>query len=345
MTRARPFLAALALFAAFAAADDTPRICPACDHEVEYDEQFCHNCGGDLSGVPVPGGPAADVEPETPAIGEGAIAEAIRADVVFARKPGRGPFAALAALRDAVALSRADTAALPPKARTELLKREEAFFASCAREMAPCPLCGGKGSLKRKPPPKRPPAGKGTLEASIMEVPASPQPYICGLCGGHGKAPRVRDRRGLADAMALGVREFRRAAEAAGREEHGGAFVPAAWYEALPQEDRARVDRAVSPDCGSCAGTGTVPCRKCGGFGRIACPDAAGHATPKPVALKADRGTKIEDYQYESGLGERGARCRTCGGKWDEPGAIPCPDCAGKGLSVCTSCGGSGHGR
>lgn len=342
MTRVRPLLAALALFAAFAAADDTPRICPACDHEVGYDEQFCHNCGGDLSGVPVPG--ATEPEPEPEMIGSGAVAEAIRADVAFARGK-RGPFAALAALRDAVALSRADPSAIPAKARAELLKREEAFFASCAREMAPCPLCGGKGSLKRKPPPKRPPAGKGTLEASIMDIPVNPQPYICGLCGGHGKAPRVRDRKGLADAMVLGLREFRRSAEAAGREEHGGVFVPAAWYEALPQADRARVDRAAPPDCGACAGTGTVPCRKCGGFGRIACPDAAGHATPKPVALKADRGTRIEDYQYESGPGERGGRCRTCGGKWDEPGAIPCPDCGGKGLSACTSCGGSGHGR
>ena len=345
MKAIRSLLVALALFAAFAAADDTPRICPACDHEVEYDEQFCHTCGGDLSGVPVPGAAAvADPEPASVA-GEGALAAAVRADVSFARAPGRGAFAALAALRNAMALVRLEPDAVPAAPREALLKRAEAFFASCAREMAPCPLCGGKGSLKRKPPPKRPPAGKGTLEASIVDIPVNPQPYICGLCGGHGKAPRVRDRKGMADAMRLGVRDFRRVAEAAGREEHGGVFVPAAWYEALPQADRARVDRAAPPDCGSCAGTGTVPCRKCGGFGRIACPDAAGHATPKPIALKADRGKRIEDYQYEAGLGERGGRCRTCGGKWDEPGAIPCPDCGGKGLSACPSCGGSGHGR
>ena len=225
MTRVRPFLAAFALFAAFAAADDVPRICPACDHEVAYDEEFCHNCGGDLSGVPVPG--ATEPEPEPEMIGSGAVAEAIRADVVFARGK-HGPFAALAALRDAVALTRADPAAIPAKARSELLQREETFFASCSREVAPCPMCGGKGSLPRKPPPKRPAAGKGTLEESIMEVPSKPQPYICGLCGGHGKAPRVRDRKGMADAMRLGEREFRHAAEAAGREEHGGVFVPAA---------------------------------------------------------------------------------------------------------------------
>ena len=343
MTRVRPFLAALALFAAFAAADDVPRICPACDHEVGYDEQFCHNCGGDLSGVPVPGAPD-EPEPEPEMIGSGAVAEAIRADVVFARGK-HGPFAALAALRDAVALTRADPAAIPAKARSELLQREETFFASCSREVATCPLCRGKGSLPRKPPPKRPAAGKGTLEESIMEVPAKPQPYICGLCGGHGKAPRVRDRKALLDAMRLGLREFRRIAEAARREEHGGAFVPAAWYAALPAEERARVDRAAKADCAACAGTGTVPCRTCGGFGRIACPDAAAHAPPKPIALKANRGMKIEDYQYEHNLSEAGRRCASCGGSWDAPGAVECHACGGKGLAPCSSCGGSGHGR
>ena len=73
-------LAALAAFAPPATADDVPRICPACDHEVAYDEAFCHYCGGDLSGVPVPGAAEPDPEPEMP--GSGAVAEAIRADVV-----------------------------------------------------------------------------------------------------------------------------------------------------------------------------------------------------------------------------------------------------------------------
>lgn len=340
--------AALFLAAAFAAtvsADDVPRICPACDHEVAYDEEFCHNCGGDLSGVPVPGAPAAEAEPETPAVGEGAVAEAIRADVAFARKPGRGQFAALAALRDAVALSRADPSALPAKARAELLKREEAFFASCSREVAACPICHGKGTLPRKPPPKRPPAAKGTLEEIIPVVPSSPKPYVCGLCGGHGKAPRVRDRKALADAMRLGAREFRQAAEEGGREERGGAYVPASWYEALPADGKARADRAAQSDCSACAGTGTLPCRTCGGFGRVACRDAEAHATPKPVALKAQRGMRIEDYQYEHELAAATKTCSACGGTWDAPGAVDCPDCGGKGLSSCGSCGGTGHGR
>lgn len=343
MKTTRSLFAALALVAAVAAADDVPRICPACDHEVEYDEQFCHNCGGDLSGVPVPGATAAEPEPEP--VGEGALAAAVRADIAFARGAGRGAFAALAAVRDAVALVRFDPAAVPAGPRAELLKRAEAIFASCSREVASCPLCGGRGSLPRKQPPKRPAAGKGSLEENIMEVPAKPQPYICGLCGGHGKAPRVRDRKGMADAMRLGEREFRRAAGAAGREERGGAFVPAGWYESLSAADRARVDRAAQSDCGACAGTGTVPCRKCGGFGRIACPNAAGHVPPKPIALKANRGMKIEDYQYEHNFGAAGGRCTVCGGTWDAPGAVPCPDCGGKGLSACTSCGGSGYGR
>lgn len=336
-------LAALALLAAFAAADETPRICPACDHEVAYDEAFCHHCGGDLSNVPVPGAPVAEPEPEP--VGEGALAAAVRADVAFARAPGRGPFAALAALRDATALVRLDPDAIPAKPRAELRRRAEAFFASCSREMAACPMCRGKGTLERKPPPKRPPAAKGTLEEMTMDLPSKPQPYVCGLCGGHGRAPRVRDRKAMLDAMRLGAREFLRAAEAAGREEHGGALVPAAWYAALPAPEKARVDRGEKPDCAACAGTGTVPCRACGGFGRIACRDAAAHATPKPLALKADRGMSIEDYQYEHSLSEATRRCPSCGGTWDAPGALPCPDCGGKGLAPCSSCGGSGHGR
>ena len=338
--------AALLLAAAFAAtvsADDVPRICPACDHEVAYDEAFCHNCGGDLSGVPVPGAPAeAEPEPEMP--GAGAVAEAIRADVAFARGK-HGPFAALAALRDAVALSRADPSAIPAKARAELLKRKEEFFASCSREVATCPLCHGKGTLPRKPPPKRPPAAKGTLEESLPEVPSKPKPYVCGLCGGHGKAPRIRDRRALADAMRLGAREFRLAAEAGGREDRGGTFLPPAWYKSLSADEKARVDRAGAADCASCAGTGTVPCRTCGGFGRVACRDAEAHATPKPVALKSQRGTRIEDYQYEHELAAASRACPACGGTWDAPGAVACPDCGGKGLAACTSCGGTGHGR
>ena len=333
--RALFLAAATAAFpCAAAAADEIPRVCPACDHEVAYDEAFCHNCGGDLSGVPVPGAPA-ESEPETPAVGEGAIAEAVRADVAFARKPGRAPFAALAAVRNAAALARLDPDAIPAAAREELFGRAEAFFASLSREVAPCPICGGKGKIERKKPPKKPAAAAGSLEASVMEAPVAAKPYLCGLCGGHGKAPRVRDRRKMLDAMLLGLRDYRRAAENAGRVERGGLMVPAGWTGDTP---------APPSDCNACAGTGSVPCRACGGFGRVACPDAAAHAPPKPVALKADRGARIEDYQYAHDGAARAA-CPSCGGAWDAPGAAVCPSCGGKGLAACTACGGSGHGR
>ncbi|MBQ9725922.1 MAG: hypothetical protein IJV65_00260 [Kiritimatiellae bacterium] len=319
-----------------AAADDVPRVCPACDHEVGYEEAFCHNCGGDLSGVPVPGASAAP-EPEPEPAGTGALADAIRADVAFSRS-GRGAMASLAALRNAAALARLDPAAVPAAALESLRKRTDAFFASCSREVATCPLCGGRGTLERKKPPKKPPAAKGSLEASVVEAPKAAKPYLCALCGGHGKAPRVRDRRRMLDAMLLGARDYRRAAAEAGREESGGLMLPAGWSGAEPPPAR--------PDCTACAGTGTVPCRACGGFGRVACADAAAHVPPAADALKADRGTRIEDYQYshDRTAASRPA-CASCGGAWDAPGAVACPACGGRGLAACTACGGSGHGR
>ena len=343
----RRALASLCCFlaaASFCAADDVPRLCPACGFEVSYAETVCHNCGGDLSAVPVPGAEEPAPPPPPAPSGESPLAAALRDDWSFARAPGADPFAALAALRDAAALLALDPAAAPEGRRAALLARRDEAFAALSRETVRCPLCDGKGTLARKKPPKGATPAKGTIEADMVELKAPPVPYACPFCGGHGRAPRVRDRKKLLGDLRLGLQAFRRLAEKAGREERAGAFVPAGWFESLDAAARAAAaDRAPAPDCSSCAGTGTVPCRTCGGFGLLPCRNAAAHAAPK-AAAPSRRGIRVEDYRIETAPADA-ARCPDCGGTWDAPGAVRCPDCGGKGLSACGPCRGSGHGR
>lgn len=334
---------ALSAAAAFCAADDVPRLCPACGFEVAYEETVCHNCGGNLADVPVPG--AEEPEPPPPAPAAGAsLAAALRDDWSFARRAGSDPFAALAALRDAAALLALDPAAAPEDRRAAVLARRDEAFAALSRETVRCPLCEGKGTLDRKKPPKGPAPRKGTLEADMLDLKTAPAAYSCPFCGGHGRVPRIRDRKKLLDDLRLGERTFRRLAEKAGRERRAGAFVPAGWFDSLDAAARAAAaDRAPPPDCAPCAGTGTVPCRACGGFGLLPCRNAAAHAAPKAAAPKSG-GVRVEDYRIETAPANA-ARCPDCGGSWDAPGAVRCPDCGGKGLSACGSCRGSGHGR
>lgn len=335
--RARSAIVLCFAAASFCAADDVPRLCPACGFEVAYGEEVCHNCGGDLSGVPVPGAEEPAAPPPAPS-GESPLAAALRDDWAFARSPGADPFAALAALRDAAALLALDPAAAPEGGRAAVLARRDEAFAALSRETVRCPLCNGKGTLDRKKPPKAPAPAKGSIEADMLELKTPPPSYPCAFCGGHGRVPRIRDRKKLLGDLRLGAQAFRRLAEKAGREERAGAFVPAGWVA-----PSAAADRAPPPDCASCAGTGTVPCRACGGFGLLPCRNAAAHAAPRAPA-PARRGVRVEDYRIENPAANA-ARCPDCGGPWDAPGAVRCPDCGGKGLSACGPCRGTGHGR
>lgn len=342
--------AILALAAACAAAQDViPVVCPDCDVEDLEAPWICPKCGKPLD--------APDDEPEpdpAPAAGAPAArtaarpadaATALREDVRRAAA-GLPPAAALAAVRNAIALAALAPDALSPAERKALHDRETALLARLASETAPCPNCHGTGRVDVPRPPKKP-TGRGKNFKSIESVAVSdlnaPPTQPCPLCSGTGKARRAVDRKRLAGLAGLGARDFGRAVRGAGREDFRGLWLPPGLLDSMDDAARAALVRAAPSlrACPDCAGTGTQPCRACGGFGRILCTNRDFHAAPKSAGEGADR------KAIESTLIAPVSRdpCPACGGAWDSPRAVACPDCAGRGVSACSSCSGTGNDR
>ena len=120
-----------------------------------------------------------------------------------------------------------------------------------------------------------------------------------------------------------------------------GVWLPAGLLDTLDDTARAALLRAAPAlrACPDCAGTGTQPCRSCGGLGRVLCANRAFHSPPKSVGEGADR-KAIESTVLAPATRDP---CAACGGTWDAPRAVACPDCAGRGVSACASCTGTGR--
>lgn len=329
------------------AQDVVPVVCPDCDVEDLEAPWVCPKCGRALD---APAEETSDAAPAPPA-GSAArapaltdAASALREDARFAASAS--PAAALAAVRNAIALAAVAPDALSAAERKALHDRETALLARLASETAPCPHCHGTGRVDVPKPPKAP-TGRGrnfkSIESvAVTDLNAAPtQP--CPLCSGTGKTRRAADRKRLAGLAGLGARDFGRAARGAGREDFRGVWLPAGLLDTLDDAARAALLRAAPAlrACPDCAGTGTQPCRSCGGLGRVLCANRDFHTAPKPAGQGADR------KAIESTILAPVTRdpCAACGGTWDAPRAVACPDCAGRGVSACAACSGTGTDR
>jgi len=325
------------------AQDVVPVVCPDCNVEALEAPWVCPKCGRQLEP------PAADPDPDpvdapdAPVAPDRDLASAIRGNVRDARAGAEArPAAALAAARNVLALSALAPDALAPADRKRLVSLETSLLARLASEVAPCPHCRGTGRVDAPRQPK--PAARGrnfkSIESvAVKDINAQPtQP--CPLCGGSGRVRRATDRKRLAGLVGEGVRDFGRAARAAGLAESGGAWLPAGLAAALSDADRATLLRFATFQraCPACAGTGTQPCRSCGGVGRVLCGNRAFHSPPKSVGEGADR-KAIESTVLAPATRDP---CPVCGGTWDAPRAVPCHDCGGRGVSACPSCSGTG---
>lgn len=328
------------------AQDVVPVVCPDCDVEAREAPWTCPRCGRPLeapAGEPEEAAPAPAGEPAARPSGPADAASALREDARFAASAATA--AALAAVRNAIALAAIAPDALSAAERRALHDRETALLARLASESATCPHCHGTGRVDAPKPPKAP-AGRGRnfkpIESvAVSDLNAAPT-RPCPLCSGTGKARRATDRGRLAGLAGLGARDYGRAARGAGREELHGVWLPAGLPAALDDAARDALRRAAPAlrACPDCAGTGTRPCRACGGFGRVLCPNRDFHSAPKPAGQGADR------QAIESTILAPVSRepCSACGGTWDAPRAVACPDCAGRGVSACPSCTGTGLG-
>lgn len=330
------------------AQDVIPVVCPDCNVEAREAPWICPKCGKQLE--PAPEIPEIDAEPapapRAPA-GPSDPASALRADARRAvGAAGKNPAAALAAIRNALALAALAPDALSPADRKALLEREGALLASLASENAPCPRCGGTGRVEAPPPSKAPAPKRGknfkAIESvAVSELNARNATKTCPFCSGFGKVRRALDRKKLAGLLGLGVRDLARAERAEGREEYRGVWLPAGLLPRLGAAERVSLMRAFpgAAACPDCAGTGTQPCRACGGSGRVECPERAFHsAAPKSPGAGADPRT------VESSILAPSAEkpCARCGGARTEARPVACPECGGRGIAACPSCSGSG---
>ena len=327
------------------AQDVVPVVCPDCNREALEPPWICPKCGKQLEPPAVAPDPEPDPEPSggrAPS-GPSDAAAAIRENARFAAaRAAADPADALAAVRNALALSALAPDALSAADRKALVERETALLARLAAEIAPCPHCHGTGRVDAPRLPKPAARGKNfkSIESvAVKDINAQPtQP--CPLCGGSGKVRRATDRKRLAGLVGEGVRDFGRAARAAGLVESGGAWLPAGLAATLSEADRAALHlvETVSRTCPACAGTGTQPCRPCGGVGRVLCGNRDFHSPPKPAGEGADRKAIESTLLAPTAT----APCPVCGGTWDAPRAVGCHDCGGRGVSACPSCSGTG---
>lgn len=327
------------------AQDVIPVVCPDCNVEALEAPWICPKCGKQLEPPAV--APDPDEEPaEAPDASGADLAAAIRESARFAKTcADDDPACALAAARNALAISALAPDALPPADRKRLVALETSLLARLAAEIAPCPHCRGTGRVDAPKPPK--PASRGKNFKSLESVAvadlnkAATQP--CPLCGGTGRVRRATDRTRLAGLVGEGVRVFSVCARGTGRQAPFGrsvVWLPLGVRASLSDAERAALDAAnpAARACPACAGTGTQPCRSCGGVGRVLCGNRAFHSPPKPVGEGADRKTIEATVLAPSTR----APCPVCGGTWDAPRAVSCHDCGGRGVSACPSCTGTG---
>lgn len=343
------------------AQDEIPRMCPSGLHEVPYEAAVCPKCGKDLSGVPVPGRPA-----EAPTIIPGQVAAVpatpgLPPDVDDLERPdtkiifrtlSKNPAAQLAAVRNIMlALS-----ALPDGAPADRLQaasdRETKLLATLAKTSKPCLLCHGTGIVTVKPLalPPAPKSGnvKSIESVSVEEFNKTPKNRTCPFCAGSGSRACVRDRKELLGLLRLGAKDYERVArtDGSGRTDLRGIFLPPSLAALLSTEAQAALFRRAHEfiDCETCAGTSMIPCAQCKGFGVIPCDNAAFHNSPVPARKTVSQGNvrRIEDAVL-SPVGAINETCPMCKGRRNEADIVPCPACAGKGLSVCSECNGSGE--
>jgi hypothetical protein len=331
------------------AQDVVPVVCPDCNVEALEPPWICPKCSKQLEPPDIAPDPApepAERSEERNSSGPSDIASALRADARRATGAfAKNPAAALAAVRNAIALAALAPDELSPADRKALLGRETALLASLAAENAPCPRCHGGGRIEAPPPPK-PVSKHGKNYKDIESVAVSglnarTAMKTCPFCGGFGKFRRAIDRRRLAGVLGLGVRDLALAERAEGREEYRGVWLPAGVLDSLDDAARASLLRAFpgSTVCTACAGTGTQPCRACHGTGRVECTNRAFHDTaPKSAGEGADRAA-IESTLLAPSSGKP---CPKCGGPRDTARPVACPDCGGRGVAACPSCSGSG---
>ena len=324
------------------AQDVIPVVCPDCNVEALEAPWTCPKCGKQLEPPAV--APDPDEEPaEAPDASGADLAAALRENARYAAAHAEAdPAEALAAARNALALSALAPDALAPADRKRLVSLETSLLARLAFETAACPHCRGTGRVDAPQPPKPASRGKNfkSLESVAVKDLNAQRTQSCPLCGGAGRIRRATDRKRLAGLVGEGVRDFGRAARAAGLEESGGAWLPAGLAATLSDVDRATLllFATVGRACPACAGTGTQPCRSCGGVGRVLCGNRAFHSPPKSVGEGADR-KAIESTVLAPATRDP---CPVCGGTWDAPRAVPCHDCGGRGVSSCPSCSGTG---
>lgn len=327
------------------AQDVVPVVCPDCNREALEAPWLCPKCGKQLEPPAVAPDPDPEDAPDAPAEPDRDIASAIRESARFAKAGADAdPACALAAARNALALSALAPDALSPADHKRLVTLETSLLARLAAEIAPCQHCHGTGRVDAPRPPKPASRGKNytSLESvAVKDLNAQPT-QTCPLCGGSGKVRRATDRKRLAGLVGEGVRDFSIRARGTGRQEPfgQGVWLPLGVLASLSDADRAAIAAAshAAHTCPACAGTGTQPCRSCGGIGRVLCGNRAFHSPPKPVGEGADR-KAIESTVLAPSTRDP---CPVCGGTWDAPRAVACHDCSGRGVSACSSCSGTG---
>lgn len=344
------------------AQDEIPRMCPSGLHEVPYDAAVCPKCGKDLSGVPVPGRPAetpgatapasASVTPPATTLPPD-VEDLERPDLkIIFRTLSKNPAAQLAAVRNLML----SLSALPDGAPADRLQAasepETKLLATLAKTSKPCLLCHGTGIVTIKPLALPPTPKNGNVKSiesvSVEEFNKTPKNRTCPFCGGSGSRACVRDRKELLGLLRLGAKDYERTArtDGSGRTDLRGIFLPPSLATSLSVEAQAALFRRSHEfiDCETCAGTSMIPCTQCKGFGVIPCDNAAFHNSPVPARKTVSQGDvrRIEDAVL-SPVGVINETCPMCKGRRNEADIVPCPACAGKGLSVCSECNGSGE--
>ena len=375
--RAAPSALAAALALALAllppvspAEDEEVLVCPSCGAEAALSARFCSACGSalDASAPPpsadlIPAGETAPAPADTgasasafdPAAAVGAVSAADAAAAAAASKSVRNPAFTLAAVRDTLRAAAVFPGTLPDSAFESLsAAAAEALAALSAPVSEKCPVCGGAAVVAAPKPVASSTGGASgvsRLEDSSVTRTAPQLRVKCGFCSGSGTMPRVRDRAAVLAAVRFGAAAFARAAEARGRVEEHGVHWRASDAAAMREPARASAAKAalksLKGDCDKCAGTGTVRCDACGGWGRVKCASPfhgaarveAGSAGIRPAASRPY--VRIEDAM----MSPSSSVCPACGGAAASPGFVRCPECSGRGLAACRTCGGSGHAK
>ncbi len=290
-------------------------ICGSCGHEADPDSGgACPHCRAPLAvSVPPVTAPApAAASPAGASIGASAR-ELAAEDIADARRLYEAGDREVARLlcRNALALNLLTEAGPARELRAgQIMEMIEACERHEPMVRTVCPLCGGRNSN-------------------------------CRRCGGAGvlRRPQTINERKFERGQAL--QRYRVQQQGRTRVAMGGAWVPAAFSEALSVKEGVVLRRASAPGCRTCSGLGRIDCRTCSGLGTVDCRGAGcegGVVTAQRDGLGGSSGFAVRSAcQVCHGMAV--TACGTCSGA----GSMLCTACNGSGLpDACTRCGGDG---